>query len=61
MNIGIFSDTYTPQVNGVVTVIRALKAGLEERGHKVYVFTVRHPRAVEEEGVFRLHSVQRLF
>jgi 1,2-diacylglycerol 3-alpha-glucosyltransferase len=58
MNIGIFSDTYTPQVNGVVTVIRALKTGLEQRGHKVYIFTVKHPRAEEEEGVFRLLSVQ---
>ena len=58
MNIGIFSDTYTPQVNGVVTVIRALKTGLESRGHKVYVFTVKHPRAQEEAGVFRLHSLQ---
>ncbi|MCL2602027.1 MAG: glycosyltransferase [Treponema sp.] len=58
MNIGIFSDTYLPQVNGVVTVIRALKAGLEQRGHKVYIFTVTHPKAVEEEGVFRLASLK---
>jgi 1,2-diacylglycerol 3-alpha-glucosyltransferase len=58
MNIGIFSDTYTPQINGVVTVIRALKTGLEKRGHKAYVFTVKHPKALEEEGVFRLLSVQ---
>jgi len=58
MNIGIFSDTYTPQVNGVVTVIRALKTGLEQKGHKAYVFTVKHPKAQEEDGVFRLLSVQ---
>ena len=58
MNIGIFSDTYAPQVNGVVTVIRALKAGLEKRGHKAFVFTVKHPKAVEEEGVYRLSSVK---
>jgi len=58
MNVGIFSDTYTPQVNGVVTVIRALKTGLEKRGHKAYVFTVKHPKATEEDGVFRLPSVQ---
>ena len=58
MNVGIFSDTYKPQVNGVVTVIRALKAGLEKRGHQAYVFTVQHPKAIEEEGVFRLHSVK---
>jgi 1,2-diacylglycerol 3-alpha-glucosyltransferase len=58
MNIGIFSDTYTPQVNGVVTVIRALKAGLEQRGHNVYIFTVKHTKAEEEEKVFRIFSVQ---
>jgi 1,2-diacylglycerol 3-alpha-glucosyltransferase len=58
MNIGIFSDTYTPQVNGVVTVIRALKTGLEQRGHKVYIFTVKHPKAKEEKNVFRFLSVQ---
>ena len=58
MNIGIFSDTYVPQVNGVVTVIRALKSGLEERGHKVYIFTVKHPMAQEEDGVFRIMSFQ---
>jgi 1,2-diacylglycerol 3-alpha-glucosyltransferase len=58
MNIGIFSDTYTPQVNGVVTVIRALKAGLEQKGHKVYIFTVKHPKADEEQGVYRLFSFQ---
>jgi 1,2-diacylglycerol 3-alpha-glucosyltransferase len=58
MNIGIFSDTYTPQVNGIVTVVRALKTGLEKRGHRAYVFTVQHPYAVEEPGVFRIKSIQ---
>jgi 1,2-diacylglycerol 3-alpha-glucosyltransferase len=58
MNIGIFSDTYTPQVNGVVTVVRTLKTELEKRGHHAYVFTVQHPYAVEEPGVFRIKSIQ---
>jgi 1,2-diacylglycerol 3-alpha-glucosyltransferase len=58
MNIGIFSDTYTPQVNGVVTVIRTLKNELVKRGHQVYVFTVQHPNQVPEEGVFRVKSFQ---
>jgi 1,2-diacylglycerol 3-alpha-glucosyltransferase len=58
MNIGIFSDTYTPQVNGVVTVVRTLKTELEKRGHRAYVFTVKHPNAVPEEGVFRINSFQ---
>ncbi len=58
MNIGIFSDTYVPQVNGVVTVIRTLKSELEKRGHNAYLFTVQHPKAVPEEGVFRMRSIQ---
>ncbi|MDR2518414.1 MAG: glycosyltransferase [Spirochaetaceae bacterium] len=58
MNIGIFSDTYTPQVNGIVTVIRTLKTALEEQGHKAYVFTVQHPKAQDENGVFRIKSVR---
>ncbi|MDR0642614.1 MAG: glycosyltransferase family 4 protein [Treponema sp.] len=58
MNIGIFSDCYTPQVNGVVTVVRTLKNELEKRGHRAYVFTVQHPKAVPEENVFRIRSIQ---
>jgi 1,2-diacylglycerol 3-alpha-glucosyltransferase len=58
VNIGIFSDTYTPQVNGVVTVARTLKTELDKRGHRAYVFTVQHPNAVPEAGVFRVKSFQ---
>jgi 1,2-diacylglycerol 3-alpha-glucosyltransferase len=58
MNIGIFSDCYTPQVNGVVTVVRTLKNELEKRGHRAYVFTVQHPKAAPEENVFRIRSFQ---
>jgi 1,2-diacylglycerol 3-alpha-glucosyltransferase len=58
MNIGIFSDTYVPQVNGVVTVVRTLKTELEKLGHRVYIFTVKHPNAEDEEGVFRVASFQ---
>ncbi|MDR0411769.1 MAG: glycosyltransferase [Treponema sp.] len=58
MNIGIFSDTYVPQVNGIVTVVRTLKMELEKLGHRVYIFTVQHPNAVDEEGVFRVASFQ---
>ena len=58
MNIGLFTDCYTPQINGVVTIVRTLKTELEKRGHKAYVFTVQHPHAVNEEGVFRMKSFQ---
>ncbi|MDR1127267.1 MAG: glycosyltransferase [Treponema sp.] len=58
MNIGIFSDTYVPQVNGVVTVVRTLKTELEKLGHRVYIFTIQYPNAKDEEGVFRVVSFQ---
>lgn len=58
MNVGLFSDTYVPQVNGLVTVVRTLKTELERRGHRACVFTVQHPNAQPEEGVFRVKSFQ---
>lgn len=58
MNIAFFSDCYTPQINGVVTVVRTLRTELEKRGHRAYVFTVQHPHAVNEEGIFRIKSFQ---
>lgn len=40
MRIGIFTDTYTPYINGVTTSVLMLKKGLEDKGHKVYVISV---------------------
>lgn len=40
MRIGIFTDTYTPYINGVTTSVLMLKKGLEDKGHKVYVICV---------------------
>ena len=40
MRIGIFTDTYTPYINGVTTSILMLKKGLEKKGHTVYIVTV---------------------
>lgn len=40
MRIGIFTDTYTPFINGVTTSVLMLKKGLEKKGHTVYVVTV---------------------
>ncbi|MDR1787757.1 MAG: glycosyltransferase family 4 protein [Treponema sp.] len=58
MRIGLFSDTYMPQVNGIVTVLATLREELEKRGHKVFVFTVHHPNETPEDGVFRVRSFQ---
>jgi len=56
VNIALFCDCYTPQVNGVVTVVRTLKTELQKQGHNVYVFTVQHPDAAEEPNVFRTNA-----
>ena len=39
MRIGLFTDTYFPQVSGVATSIRTLKTELEKQGHAVFIFT----------------------
>ena len=60
MNIGIFSDTYFPQLNGVATSIRTLATALTERGHNVYIFTPSDPRCgkdYDDLNVYRVPSV----
>ncbi len=39
MKIAIFTETYLPYINGVVTHIKILKEGLEQLGHTVLVVT----------------------
>lgn len=39
MRIGLFSDTYTPDINGVVSSIVTLQKELEKKGHEVFIIT----------------------
>lgn len=57
MNIGLFTDSYFPQVSGVATSIETLRNQLEKRGHKVIIFTTTDPNAKLERGIVRLPSV----
>ncbi|WP_205015671.1 glycosyltransferase family 4 protein [Streptococcus porcinus] len=59
MRIGLFTDTYFPQVSGVATSIRSLKDELEKEGHEVYVFTTtdRNVKRFEDPTIIRLPSV----
>lgn len=60
MNIGIFTDTYFPQVSGVATSIDTLRAQLEQKGHTVYIFTTTDPdveKNIYERNVFRFASI----
>lgn len=58
MNIGMYTDTYYPQINGLVTSLNMLEAELVRRGHKVYIFTASCPGMKEDRpNVFRLPSI----
>lgn len=58
MRVGIFTDTYYPEVNGVANSTYQLKNTLEKLGHTVYVFTVTNPDApAVEKNVYRIKSV----
>ncbi len=57
MNIGLFTDTYYPELNGVANSVYLLKKELEKKGHNVYVITTKSPEApMNEKGVFRVPS-----
>ncbi|USS92924.1 glycosyltransferase family 4 protein [Fructilactobacillus ixorae] len=59
MKIGLFTDTYFPQVSGVATSIKTLREELERRGHQVYIFTTTDPNANEDQeaGIYRFSSI----
>ena len=58
MNVAIFVDSYLPIINGVVTSINQLKAGLEEEGNTVHIFTVDMPGAQPQDRVHRFPSIK---
>lgn len=61
MRIGIFTDTYTPYINGVTTSVLMLKKALEKKGHIVYIVTVnnedRHFKYDTSENIIRIPGV----
>lgn len=60
VNIGLFTDTYYPQVSGVATSIKTLRAQLERQGHNVYIFTTTDPNVdknIYERNIFRFTSI----
>lgn len=58
MKIGLFTDSYFPQVSGVATSIKTLKEALEKRGHVVYIFTTTDPNTTTiDKHIIRMPSV----
>ena len=57
MNIAMFSDTYVPHKNGVVSAILLEKSELEKRGHTVYIISVGTVQKDDADSVIRMRSV----
>ena len=60
MNIGLYTDTYFPQISGVATSIKTLKDALERQGHNVFIFTTtdtNKKKGTVEPNVFRFSSI----
>lgn len=57
MKIGLFTDGYLPQINGVATSVEELQDSLSDRGHKVYIIAPNFPKYKDKApNVFRLKS-----
>ena len=63
MRIGIFSDRYLPQVDGVSTSIETFRNELERLGHEVFIFAPRPTWNYRERSkkVIRFPAVRGLF
>lgn len=58
MNIGLFTDTYFPQINGVATSVHVLADSLRKRGNTVYIFAPYAPHEDEtEDYIIRMPSM----
>lgn len=59
MRVGLFTDSYYPQISGVATSIQTLALELEKLGHEVFIFTTTDPRADvdHERNIIRLQSI----
>jgi len=56
LTIGMFTDSYTPEINGVVSSLVSSVRELRRRGHRVIVIAPSHERADQEADVYRLRS-----
>ena len=59
MKIGLFTDTYIPQANGVATSVEGLARSLEARGHTVTIIAPQSPGYKDKKkNVIRLRSIK---
>lgn len=62
MRVAVFSDSYTPILNGVSVSVEALVDELRIAGHSVHVYTSRYPKHRDSDpNVWRFPSVKLPF
>jgi len=61
LEIGFFTDTYTPQINGVTTSIQIFQQELEKLGHNVYIFAPTPKLKDDSINIFRIVSIPFIF
>lgn len=57
LNIGIFTETYKPTLNGVVFSIEAFRNQLKKLGHEVHIFAPTFRGYIDGSRIFRLPSI----
>jgi 1,2-diacylglycerol 3-alpha-glucosyltransferase len=61
LRIGLFTDTYAPQVNGVSISLQLISEELKKRGHQVTIFAPKFPGYKDDApNVMRLPSLKYL-
>lgn len=59
MRIGLFTDTYTPDINGVVSSIVTLQKELEKNHHDVFIITNHKAMTMKRDGnILRLPGLE---
>ena len=58
MKIGIFTDTFAPEINGVATSCESLFNVLKKQGHDVYLFTTGKKTFYDANThIYRIHGL----
>ena len=66
MKIAIFTDSFFPQINGIVTSVADLAKGMCDRGHKIYIVApnyhdIKHEFSYKDIEVLRLPAIDASF
>lgn len=59
MRVGLFTDAYLPDINGVVSSVATLKKALEDLGHTVFVISNHKGTKISfEDHILRLPGLE---